>query len=55
MKKIFNIWVYRKEAKSPTGPWEFGFVVVAINEIEALEIAKSRFGLNRQYQIHEGL
>ena len=54
MKKTWNIWVYNKEAKGPTGPWQFGCAVLAKDEGEAMEIARSRFGLNDKYMVYEG-
>ncbi len=53
--KTFNIWMYIDSRKSPTGPWQYIAAIKAEDAESALQTARSRYGLSRQYQVYEGI
>lgn len=52
-KTMYSIWVYSKERRANTGPWEHLYDVKAPNEQDAIEIAKCRSGMDKQYKAYE--
>ena len=52
--KTFNVWKLVEHEARPTGPWQFQSAVLARNEKDAIETAKSRYGLDGEYKVYEG-
>lgn len=54
-KKTYNVWAYDSRITGPTGGWKFLSAILAQTADDALNTAKSRFGLYGHYNVYESI